>query len=56
MNAPAEKFPATIAGYKTFELGAFTFARDEYFVTSPGQCRVVVASRTQLAQMPFCVP
>ncbi|MCM0043552.1 MAG: hydroxyquinol 1,2-dioxygenase [Burkholderiaceae bacterium] len=33
MNAPAEKFPAMIAGYKTFELGAFTFARDEYFVT-----------------------
>ena len=33
MNAPTEKFPATIAGYKTFELGSFTFARDEYFVT-----------------------
>ena len=33
MNAPVEKFPATVAGYKTFELGAFTFARDEYFAT-----------------------
>jgi hypothetical protein len=34
MNAPAEfKLPATIAGYKTFTLGEFTLARDEYFVT-----------------------
>ena len=33
MNAVSEKMPTTIAGYKTFELGAFTFARDEYFVT-----------------------
>ncbi len=33
MNAIADKLPTTIAGYKTFELGAFTFARDEYFVT-----------------------
>jgi len=33
MNAVTEKMPTTIAGYKTFELGAFTFARDEYFVT-----------------------
>jgi len=34
MNAPAEfKLPETIAGYKTFTLGEFTLARDEYFVT-----------------------
>jgi len=33
MNAVTDKMPAMIAGYKTFELGAFTFARDEYFVT-----------------------
>jgi hypothetical protein len=34
MNAPAEiKLPERIAGYKTFTLGEFTFARDEYFVT-----------------------
>ena len=25
--------PETIAGYRTFTLGAFDFARDEYFVT-----------------------
>ncbi|HEY7759362.1 MAG TPA: hydroxyquinol 1,2-dioxygenase, partial [Burkholderiales bacterium] len=34
MNAPAEiGLPDKIAGYKTFSLGEFTFARDEYFVT-----------------------
>lgn len=33
MNAVAEKSPSTVAGYRTFELGAFTFMRDEYFVT-----------------------
>ena len=33
MNAVAEKIPATVAGYKTFSLGEFTFVRDEYFVT-----------------------
>jgi hypothetical protein len=34
MNAPAElKLPETIAGYKTFTLGGFSFQRDEYFVT-----------------------
>ncbi len=33
MNAVTDKMPATVAGYKTFELGAFTFSRDEYFVT-----------------------
>lgn len=33
MNAVTEKISATVAGYKTFTLGAFTFSRDEYFVT-----------------------
>ncbi len=34
MNAIADKFlPVTVAGYRTFELGGFTFERDEYFVT-----------------------
>lgn len=33
MNASVKNLPLTIAGYRTFELGAFTFSRDEYFVT-----------------------
>jgi hypothetical protein len=34
MNAPVELgLPDKIAGYKTFTLGEFSFARDEYFVT-----------------------
>jgi hypothetical protein len=34
MNAVVEsKAVATVAGYKTFQLGAFTFSRNEYFVT-----------------------
>ncbi len=33
MNAVAEPVHQTIAGYRTFELGAFQFSRDEYFVT-----------------------
>lgn len=33
MNAVVEKIPAIVAGYKTFNLGEFTFSRDEYFVT-----------------------
>lgn len=33
MNAVVEKIPAVVAGYKTFNLGEFTFSRDEYFVT-----------------------
>lgn len=33
MNAPAEGTHLTVAGYRSFELGGFTFMRDEYFVT-----------------------
>jgi len=33
MNAIAETIPTTVAGYRTFQLGGFTFVRDEYFVT-----------------------
>lgn len=33
MNAPTAPTNLTVAGYRTFELGGFTFMRDEYFVT-----------------------
>jgi hypothetical protein len=33
MNSVVDKFPTTVAGYRTFELGGFSFIRDEYFVT-----------------------
>ncbi|WP_114968287.1 hydroxyquinol 1,2-dioxygenase [Rhodoferax ferrireducens] len=33
MNSAVDKFPTTVAGYRTFELGGFSFIRDEYFVT-----------------------
>ena len=36
MNTAVDKSPATVAGYKTFELGGFSFIRDEYFVTIAG--------------------
>ena len=30
---PSDDAAATVAGYRTFSLGQFTFMRDEYFVT-----------------------
>jgi Hydroquinone 1,2-dioxygenase large subunit N-terminal len=32
-SATQTKLPAKVAGYRTFQLGQFTFSRDEYFVT-----------------------
>lgn len=50
MNSISEsKNLAKIAGYKTFELGSFSFSRDEYFVTIKWPAKGQVQSHTMSA-------